>query len=367
MDIKITIANKHCTVQGAPVIVCGNSDYVINFTFDEEWAQAEKKTARFSYVRDGARKYKDVDLTGNTVAVPPVYRTRELQVGVYAGDLVTSTSARIPCKKSAVCDTCTPDDLDPNQYKRMHDQLTEELTEELTDKLAPALSESGSMVTCEPVEGYPLTVTAEEGATAVTRCGKNLAKPKSVKNETSTGITVDIQDDGTFILNGTAQVDYANGYLTNYLQATHGNRNKYPAGTYFLKVRELGGSITNGKAQAAINAPSGTQYLEFTNSTLKVVLTEASEVSIFVQFRTNNGVGKADNNHISVQMELGSTATDYEPYNGETFAPGEDVPALPGVNNIWADAGEVTVTGRADPTAVINKLTNAILALGGNI
>ena len=223
--------------------------------------------------------------------------------------------------------------------------------------LKPMVRKADTDSTYEP---YAETAT-------ITRCGKNLAKPKSVKNETITGITVEIQDDGTFILNGTAQVDYANGYLTNYLLNSHGNRNKYPPGTYFLKVRELGGSVTNGYAQAAINAPSGTQYLAFTNSTLKVVLTEASEVSVFIQFRTNTGVAKADNYHISVQMELGSTATDYEPYNAETFNPGETIPALPGVNTIFADVGLVTVSGRADPIVIIEDLTNAILSLGGNI
>ena len=42
------------------------------------------------------------------------------------------------------------------------------------DKLCPSFTESGAIVTCEPVEGYPMTVTAEEGATTITRCGKNL-------------------------------------------------------------------------------------------------------------------------------------------------------------------------------------------------
>lgn len=128
MSIKINIANKHCTVEGSPVIVCGNSDYQITFAFDEEWDPAAKKTARFSYVRDGKRKKQEVEFSGNTVAVPPVYKTRELQVGVYVGDLVTSTPARIPCEKSAVCDTCEPDELDPSQYKKLHDELHDELS-----------------------------------------------------------------------------------------------------------------------------------------------------------------------------------------------------------------------------------------------
>lgn len=113
MNINITIEKKHCTVLGTPVIVCGNTGYTITFTFDAEWDTAGDKTARFSYVRDGKRLYQDAPVIGNTVEVPAVYRTMEVQVGVYAGDLVTSTPARIPCKKSIICDTCTPDDPIP--------------------------------------------------------------------------------------------------------------------------------------------------------------------------------------------------------------------------------------------------------------
>ena len=69
-----------------------------------------------------------------------------------------------------------------------------------------------------------------------------------------------------------------------------------------------------------------------------------------------------------IQVEYGTAATPYEPFKGiDSFNVGDPVPALPGVNTIYADCGLVTVTGRADPVATIDKLTNAILALGGNI
>ena len=45
----------------------------------------------------------------------------------------------------------------------------------------------------------------------------------------------------------------------------------------------------------------------------------------------------------------------------------QEILALLGVNTIYSDTGDTTVTGRADPTAVIEKLTNAIVALGGTV
>ena len=85
-------------------IVCGNSDYVIEFAFDAEWAAHEEKTARF--VWNG--HYENVDFTGNTCPVPIITNTTEVKVGVYAGDLSTTTSAVIGCQKSILCESTTP-------------------------------------------------------------------------------------------------------------------------------------------------------------------------------------------------------------------------------------------------------------------
>ena len=68
-----------------------------------------------------------------------------------------------------------------------------------------------------------------------------------------------------------------------------------------------------------------------------------------------------------VQVQWGSQATEYAAPRIEQFSVGETISALPGVNHIFADAGEVTVTGKADPSALIHQLTDAILSLGGNV
>ena len=69
---------------------------------------------------------------------------------------------------------------------------------------------------------------------------------------------------------------------------------------------------------------------------------------------------------IEVNAEPGNPVkTAYEPYNGGIFAPGEAIPALAGINTLWADTGNITVTGRADPNAVIADIyekLNAVLA-----
>lgn len=119
MNIKIQITKKHATVVDTPVIVCGNRGYSVEFIFDSEWDAAAAKTARFVYVRKGSVRYKDVVFTGNTVSVPVLSNIKEVRVGVFAGDLRTTTPARIPCELSIRCDTGVPADPTPSQYDQI--------------------------------------------------------------------------------------------------------------------------------------------------------------------------------------------------------------------------------------------------------
>ena len=98
--LQISVVNKIATYQKrCGYIVCGNSDYQIAFTFDSEWNSFSKKTARF--IVNG--KYTDVEFTGTTCAVPIISNADKITVGVYAGDLCTTTPATITCKASILC------------------------------------------------------------------------------------------------------------------------------------------------------------------------------------------------------------------------------------------------------------------------
>lgn len=102
-NIKISVSNKIPALEGTPSIVCGNSGYTITFAFDEEWAELPVKTARFVYSSGGVMKHQDAAFEGDTVAVPVLSNIREVWVGVFAGDLTTTTRVRIPCKPSILC------------------------------------------------------------------------------------------------------------------------------------------------------------------------------------------------------------------------------------------------------------------------
>ncbi len=108
-------------------IVCGNSDYIMEFAFDSEWASYETKTARF--VWNG--EYVDVIFTGDTCSVPIVRNTTLLSVGVYAGNLCTTTPAQIGCQKSILCDGGLPQAPGDDVYAQLmakYNELSERIS-----------------------------------------------------------------------------------------------------------------------------------------------------------------------------------------------------------------------------------------------
>lgn len=100
MTINIEVQNKIAKRSDPKAfIVCGNSDYTIKFTFDEEWEEHEVKTARF--YSNG--EPEDVVFKGDECPVPVMERADGVFVGVFAGDLRTTTKAYIPCERSILC------------------------------------------------------------------------------------------------------------------------------------------------------------------------------------------------------------------------------------------------------------------------
>lgn len=120
-DIRVVVKDRVATAEGNPVIICGNSDYTITITFDDEWAGVEVKTALFKWLAaDGVKKHEQ-PFTGDKVEVPILADTREVEVGVYAGNLTTTTGAAIRCKPCIRCGSGEKVEPSPDKY----DQLME--------------------------------------------------------------------------------------------------------------------------------------------------------------------------------------------------------------------------------------------------
>jgi hypothetical protein len=124
--LSVSITNKMATFhKRGRGVVCGNKDYVIEFSFDSEWEGYEDKTARFIW----GGKFYDVPFTGTTCAMPMVRRTDTVSVGVYAGDLCTTTPAVIPCQRSVLCGADAPHDENEAHYASEAQEAAQEAKE----------------------------------------------------------------------------------------------------------------------------------------------------------------------------------------------------------------------------------------------
>lgn len=135
MIIKIDINNKLPVVEkdpvmGDPIIVCNNTNYQIQFTFDEEWDAHETKTARFIWQRGDDKHFADAPFTGDTVDMPILQEVRWVSVGVYAGDLHTTAPAKIKCVYSVLCDSEESTQEWPKEITKAVLNLPQEFSEE---------------------------------------------------------------------------------------------------------------------------------------------------------------------------------------------------------------------------------------------
>ena len=98
-ELNITVCGRIAEISRDAEIVCGNSDYIAVFDFDAEWDAYPVKTMRIVRKDMDSEKYlcTDVLFEGSRAVIPPVYRTAQILLGVYAGDIRTSTPVRIPC------------------------------------------------------------------------------------------------------------------------------------------------------------------------------------------------------------------------------------------------------------------------------
>ena len=234
---------------------------------------------------------------------------------------------------------------------------------DIADKLCPAFIENGSMVTCEPVEDYPLEVVAQPEATQITRCGKNLFGGDAMADAmVSFGATKN-EENGTvsFYPNGLSNPSgwlfdmfKENTQYTVILRGTCGHADKYAN----LRIRYTDNSNENFRFLDS-NLENG--YYRWTTNPNK-------QVSAFAFYNQTGGIVTTTIEYASCGIFEGDVSCeDFETYRGGVFAPAEEIPALSGVNVLYADAGEITVAGRSDPAAMIEKLTNAVAALGGNV
>lgn len=78
-------------------VICGNGTYQVRFDLDAEWDALPLRTARFRFRRNGNLVQEDVPFTGDCCTMPVIRQSDLAEIGLIAGNIRTTTAARIPC------------------------------------------------------------------------------------------------------------------------------------------------------------------------------------------------------------------------------------------------------------------------------
>lgn len=124
--LPIKIREKIAVYDSDEKVVCHNSDYLLKFDFDAEWTEYKYKTAIVRYFKapEGWLKH-EIMFEGETCELPVIDKAAELYIGVFAGDIRTTTEAKIPCRLSALSMTGVPVDPPDNVYNQILKMLEE--------------------------------------------------------------------------------------------------------------------------------------------------------------------------------------------------------------------------------------------------
>jgi len=278
----------------------------------------------------------------------------------------------------------TAQQLTPAQQAQARENLDVASTKAILDKLCPSFTESGVVVTCAPVEGYPLAVVSQ---ITPMQAGEGEPSPENIRpiygtaaielvRENEYGSNDYFHDFGREIYSGT--LDWNTGTLTGnaaFITFT-GDENweiveseVNPIYSYvYLHIGQFG------------YMDAGYNHL---CSHFKHVAISGGNLNLGIYVVNSKGYNDA---RILARPKAGITVDEWTAFLAEQYAAGRpvqvcygvtepeviqlpprEIPALQGSNTLYCDSGEIEVRGKADPVAIINKLTNAILSLGGNV
>ena len=116
MIIDISVKNKIATLVDPNIYgVCHNSDYTIHFDFDSEWDKFSVKTMRVNYSNYSI----DIVFSNNECSLPIIEYAGPVEIGVFAGDLHTTSPASIQFIKSVKSTNGATPDPAPEVYDQI--------------------------------------------------------------------------------------------------------------------------------------------------------------------------------------------------------------------------------------------------------
>ena len=199
----------------------------------------------------------------------------------------------------------------------------------------PSFRTTGLCVNCTPMSPSSLEITGEKDC-AITVCGKNLFDP-------ATKLNVGYVYMGSGSLHNSQEYRYTDPIPAAHLVGKMLTLNKLPGGVNpGMCFYGADGALLGFGKGAALTVPEGTSYLRFS-------------------------LNKAAAAEGKIQLEVGNTATAYEPYYAENYqlTAGEtlSVEVFGGVRNVYSTDTQLQVSGYSDLLTELQKLKREITKL----
>ena len=97
--INVTVRNRIATAQRWQCIICGNSDYIVDFDLDDEWNDMPNKVAVFVTNTRGNIRHERVLFDGSTCGIPVLRGVNIVDIGHMSSANPASLTTQ-DCRKS---------------------------------------------------------------------------------------------------------------------------------------------------------------------------------------------------------------------------------------------------------------------------
>lgn len=274
-DITIRVRNRIAETVGSPEIICGNDGYNLLFDLDDEWSAQEIKTARIAWTDtfSGQPRHTDVPFILGFAAIPAIADAYEVRIGLYSGNIMTTTPATVPCVRCITDGETYHEDPEPDTYAALI-ELLKRITQggvtvgDMTvlldgiDQQAVGLPEFPDITTMDLLE-EPYLSTVQNGSLA-----DNTGQPTSRTDRATCYSYIDIPDGSTRF-----KVDIA-------ISGT--------AGKYFVDLYDENENYLYS-ATSSTDPLAGVAYYSFTNSgAFRSVHSDAKKIRTGVRNASNS-------------------------------------------------------------------------------
>lgn len=274
-DITIRVRNRIAEAVGSPEIICGNDGYNVIFDLDEEWSAQEIKTARIAWTDtfSGQPRHTDVPFILGFAAIPAISDAYEVRIGLYSGNIMTTTPATVPCVPCITDGETYHEDPEPDTYAALLELLGRITQGGVTvgdttvlldgiDQQAVGLPEFPDITTVDLLQ-EPYLSTVQNGSLT-----DNTGQPTSRNDRATCYSYIDIPDDRSRF-----KVDIA-------ISGT--------AGKYFVDLYDENENYLRS-ATSSTDPLTGVAYYSFTDSgTFRSVHSDAKKIRTGVRNASNS-------------------------------------------------------------------------------